>query len=174
MTTAPLTLRRERMESPLGPLAVLTDAQGRLRALDYEAYADRTGRLLARHYGPDVRTERASAGSAASAALARYFEGDLRALEAVEVATGGSAFQEEVWAALRRIPAGETLGYGALAARLGRAGASRAVGSANGANPVAIVTPCHRVVAAGGALGGYAGGLERKRWLLDHERRHAR
>jgi len=78
-----------------------------------------------------------------------------------------------VWRALRTIPAGTTMSYGRLAAQLGRAGASRAVGAANGANPIAIVIPCHRVIGADGTLTGYGGGLARKRWLLDHEREHA-
>ena len=91
------------------------------------------------------------------------------AIDQVQVETRGTPFQEEVWAELRRIPAGSTLTYGELAARLGRPGASRAVGRANGQNPVAIVVPCHRVVGAHGVLTGYGGGLDRKRWLLAHE-----
>jgi O-6-methylguanine DNA methyltransferase len=87
----------------------------------------------------------------------------------VAVATGGTAFQKSVWAALRQIPVGETLGYGALAARLGKPGAARAVGLANGLNPIGIVVPCHRVIGASGTLTGYAGGVERKAWLLAHE-----
>lgn len=102
-------------------------------------------------------------------ALDAYFAGDLAAVDAVEVDTGGTPFHREVWAALRRIPAGETTTYGALARALGRPTASRAVGMANGRNPVAIVVPCHRVIGSDGSLTGYAGGLPMKRWLLEHE-----
>jgi methylated-DNA-[protein]-cysteine S-methyltransferase len=98
-----------------------------------------------------------------------YFAGDLSAIERLAVVTGGTDFQREVWAALRRIPAGRTLSYGALATQLGRPKAVRAVGLANGANPIGIVVPCHRVIGADGSLTGYGGGLERKRWLLAHE-----
>jgi methylated-DNA-[protein]-cysteine S-methyltransferase len=103
------------------------------------------------------------------APLEAYFAGDLGALRAIPVATAGTAFQRAVWSALREIPPGTTLGYGALARRIGRPSAIRAVGAANGANPVSVVVPCHRLVGAGGALTGYGGGLARKRWLLAHE-----
>src|SRR5262249_38078569 len=93
------------------------------------------------------------------------------AIDALAVRAEGTAFQQSVWRALRAIPAGETTTYGALARRLGRADAARAVGAANGRNPLAVVVPCHRLVGANRALTGYAGGLARKRWLLDHERR---
>jgi methylated-DNA-[protein]-cysteine S-methyltransferase len=95
--------------------------------------------------------------------------GDLLAIDRVPVRTGGTAFQREVWAALRTIPAGKTISYGMLAARLNRSKAVRAVGAANGANPVGVVVPCHRVIGADASLTGYGGGLERKRWLLEHE-----
>jgi methylated-DNA-[protein]-cysteine S-methyltransferase len=104
--------------------------------------------------------------------LNAYFAGELDALNDVPVATGGTEFQRKVWRALRMIPAGATMSYGELAAKIGRPSASRAVGAANGSNPVAIVVPCHRVIGANGTLTGYGGGLPRKRWLLDHERKH--
>lgn len=102
-------------------------------------------------------------------ALRRWVGGALDALDAVAVAAGGTAFQREVWAALRRIPVGETTTYAALAASLGRPSAVRAVARANATNPVGIVVPCHRVIGSDGRLVGYAGGLWRKRWLLAHE-----
>src|SRR5207244_1075492 len=102
-------------------------------------------------------------------ALEAYFAGRIDALAEIRTATGGTHFQREVWNALRGIPAGATISYGQLAASLGRAGASRAVGAANGANPIPIVVPCHRVIGANGTLTGYGGGLAHKRWLLDHE-----
>lgn len=166
--TRQMQLTLTRHASPVGELLVVTDGDGVLRALDFSDYAVRMQRLLARHYGTFVLVEGA-APVAIIAAITRYFDGDLAALDAIPVATGGSDFQKQVWAALRAIPAGTTSGYGALAARIGRPGAARAVGLANGSNPIGIVVPCHRVIGASGALTGYAGGVERKRWLLAHE-----
>ena len=104
------------------------------------------------------------------ARLGAYFAGDLAAIADVPVRFDrGTSFQREVWNALREIPVGETISYAGLARRVGRPSAFRAVGSANGRNPIGIVVPCHRVIAADGTLGGYAGGLDRKRWLLAHE-----
>ena len=169
-----LTLHRETLSSPVGEVVLLTDGEGRVRALDFADFDARMRKLLDRHYGAGGWTvaDRAGPPSPALHALADYFAGDLLALDRIETATGGTAFQREVWAALRRIAPGETSSYGALARALGRPAAVRAVGAANGANPVALVAPCHRVVGAAGALTGYAGGLERKAWLLEHERRH--
>ncbi len=102
--------------------------------------------------------------------MTAYFAGDLAAIEALPTATGGTAFQRAVWAALRDVRAGRTVAYGDIAAAIGRPGAMRAVGMANGANPIAIVVPCHRIIGRSGMLTGYAGGLARKQWLLTHER----
>lgn len=100
----------------------------------------------------------------------RYFAGDLDALDDIDVRFDrGTPFQHEVWQALRTIPVGETISYAELARRVGRPSAFRAVGAANGQNPVGVVVPCHRVIASDGTLGGYAGGLDRKAWLLRHE-----
>jgi methylated-DNA-[protein]-cysteine S-methyltransferase len=108
--------------------------------------------------------------SGIAAALRRYFDGDLDAIVDLPVRFDrGTPFQQEVWAALRTIPVGETISYAELARRVGRPTGFRAVGSANGANPVAVVVPCHRVIAADGSLGGYSGGLDNKAWLLAHE-----
>jgi len=104
-------------------------------------------------------------------ALAAYFSGAVDALDELPVEAGGTRFQRRVWALLRDIPPGETRSYGELASALGSPGAARAVGMANASNPVALIVPCHRVVRTGGEIGGYAGGVERKRWLLDHEYR---
>jgi methylated-DNA-[protein]-cysteine S-methyltransferase len=110
-------------------------------------------------------------GDAAPAleSFAAYLAGDLSALDRIAADPGGTPFQRRVWDRLREIPHGETWTYGELAESIGRPSAMRAVGAANGANPIAIVIPCHRVVAKGGSLWGYGGGLERKRWLLEHE-----
>ena len=102
-------------------------------------------------------------------AIDAYFAGDITALDAIPVRYEGTPFQQAVWEALRTIPAGETISYAELAVKVGRPAAVRAVGQANGRNPVWVVVPCHRVVAANGGLGGYSAGLDRKRWLLDHE-----
>jgi O-6-methylguanine DNA methyltransferase len=164
-----MQLTLTRYAAPFAELLVVSDADGALRALDFSDYEERMRRLLARHYGSFELGE-GPAPAAITAALDAYFAGDLDALDAVPVATGGTQFQKSVWAALRSIPVGETIGYGALAARLGKPGAARAVGLANGSNPIGIVVPCHRVIGASGTLTGYAGGVERKAWLLAHER----
>lgn len=157
-----------RIPSPLGDLLAITAADGTLHALDFHDYEPRLRRLFARHHG----TATLAAGEAPAAlasALAAYFAGTPAALDSIAIARFGSAFQQRVWAALRAIPPGQTRSYGQLAASLGQPGASRAVGLANGANPIGIVVPCHRVIGASGTLTGYAGGVERKAWLLRHE-----
>ena len=156
-----------RLDSPLGTILLVGDGS-RLVALDYEGYEGRMRRLLATRYAR-YRLREARPPESLTRPLRDYLAGDLGALDAIDPELGGTPFQRRVWAALREIPPGETRSYGALAARLGRPGASRAVGLANARNPVAIVVPCHRVVGADGSLTGYAGGLERKRWLLAHE-----
>jgi methylated-DNA-[protein]-cysteine S-methyltransferase len=101
--------------------------------------------------------------------IRRYFAGELAAIDSLPVKTAGTAFQREVWRGLREIDCGTTISYATLAERIGRPAAVRAVGLANGANPVGIIVPCHRVIGANGSLTGYGGGIERKRWLLKHE-----
>src|SRR5262249_16789773 len=128
---------------------------------------------LARHFGASG-TVRASDPASTVTALAAYFAGDLQALDRVPVDLRGTPFQLPAWAALREIPAATTPTYAQQAAAVGSPRAVRAVGSANGRNPVSLVIPCHRVVATGGGLGGYGGGLDRKRWLIAHEAAHAR
>jgi len=167
-----LSLTLALFSSPVGDIRLVSDAAGGLRALDFEGFDDRLTRLLRLHWG-EVALIPGPAPAPVAEALTAYFDGDLRALDAVPTVTGGTDFQRTVWAALRDIPPGETQGYGRLAARIGRPAASRAVGAANGANPVAIIVPCHRVIGASGSLTGFGGGLPRKAWLLEHERRHA-
>ena len=166
----PLVLRRFRLATPIGVLVLLQDAENALRVLDWADHEERMQRLLRRHYGDDgVAIGDGADGSSPVRALERYFAGDLHALDALPVASGGSDFQRGVWRALRDIPAGTTISYAELARRIGRPSAFRAVGLANGANPIGIVVPCHRVVGSDGSLTGYGGGIERKRWLLAHE-----
>jgi O-6-methylguanine DNA methyltransferase len=167
-----MRLQLERFTSPVSELLIVTDAEGNLRALDYADHESRLHRLLRLHYGNYALTD-GSAGASIKRALRAYFDADIHALDVLPIATGGSEFQREVWKGLRAIPAGTTITYGQLATNIGRAGSSRAVGAANGANPIAIVVPCHRVIGANGTLTGYAGGLSHKKWLLDHERQFA-
>ena len=159
----------DRVDSPLGEMLLVFDGEGRLRALDWEDHEPRLRRLLRLHYGTGLELETRRGPAEIIRRLKSYFAGDLSALDGIECRSGGTHFQRSVWAALRTIPAGRTLSYGALAAQLGQPRAVRAVGLANGANPIGIVVPCHRVIGADGSLTGYGGGLERKRWLLRHE-----
>ncbi len=164
----------ENSETPTGTMLIVTGEDEALRALDWADHAARMHRLLRLHYGEGrVRLEPRRGVSNAARALQAYFAGELDAIETLPVKTGGTIFQREVWAALRQIPLGQTTSYGDLAARIGRPKAVRAVGLANGSNPIGVVVPCHRVIGASGALTGYAGGIERKRWLLEHERKAA-
>jgi len=162
-----MTLDVDQFRSPIGMLVVAA-RDGRLCALEFAARWPRRQRVLARRFG-SVVTRRTPDPAGAVTALRAYFSGDRDALARVAVDPGGTEFQRKVWAALVRIPPGRTLSYRELAATIGAPAAVRAVGAANGANPVALVIPCHRVIAADGTLGGYAGGLHRKRWLLAHE-----
>jgi O-6-methylguanine DNA methyltransferase len=156
----------------MATLLVVTDDAGNLRALDFADYEPRMRRLLHEHYGK-YDLEESDAPESITHALDAYFDGELDALDAIRVATGGTPFQRAVWKELRKIKPGTTKSYGQIAASIGRPNASRAVGAANGSNPIAIVIPCHRVIGSNGTLTGYGGGLPRKQWLLDHERRHS-
>lgn len=154
---------------------MISDDNEDLRAIDWIDYDDRMRRLLTRHYGAQgVILNPAVQSSRHASALAAYFAGNLGAIDSLMTATAGTPFQKRVWGALREIPAGQTVSYADLARRIGQPAAVRAIGLANSANPVGIVVPCHRVIGADGSLTGYGGGLERKRWLLDHERRYQR
>ena len=164
----PEGLAFDHIPTPTGEALLMWDGQGRLRVFDWTDYEPRMKRLLARHYGA-VTPKSDRAPQAIRTALTEYFSGDLTSIDTIECATGGTDFQRAVWAALRQIPPGQTESYGALAARIGRPSAVRAVGLANGANPIGLVVPCHRVIGADGSLTGYGGGLDRKRWLLQHE-----
>lgn len=162
-----MILRLATIESPVGALT-LAAREGRVCLLHFGGDGPDVRAALTRWYrGAAVEPDPDPAGAAG--ALARYFAGDLAALESVDVELNGTPFQQRVWAALRGIPAGTTWSYQDLARRINASSAIRAVGAANGANPVALVVPCHRVIGANGSLTGYGGGLERKRWLLLHE-----
>ena len=164
----PEDLAFDSLSTPAGNALVMWDAQERLRVFDWEGYEARMRRLLVRHYGP-IEPRLGRAPASLRQALQAYFAGELSSLEGIACATGGTPFQRTVWAALRDIPPGRTESYASLAARIGRPAAIRAVGLANGANPIGLVVPCHRVIGADGSLTGYGGGVERKSWLLRHE-----
>lgn len=168
MTDAATRLRTYRHPSPLGGIALLFDQQDRLRFLDFDDNVERLQRWL-RRQGASAENRDGAPPAAADERLDAYFAGRLDALDGVPKLLIGTDFQSQVWAALEGIPAGSTLSYGALAQRLGKEAAVRAVGAAVGANPVSLVVPCHRVMGGNGSLTGYAGGLPRKRWLLSHE-----
>jgi methylated-DNA-[protein]-cysteine S-methyltransferase len=167
-----LCLLVDHIETPLGLLALVADEDGRLHAVGWtDGHARMEHQLRAYSIGRSIAVASAPNPGGLSVALRAYFAGDSSAIDGLPVHTGGTDFQQTVWAALREIPCGETRSYAELARRIGRPSAARAVGLASGANPVAVVLPCHRVVGADGSLTGYGGGIERKRWLLAHERR---
>jgi methylated-DNA-[protein]-cysteine S-methyltransferase len=154
-------IRHTTIDTPLGPLLAAADAGGALTGLWFD-------RVPA---GDSERDD--SAFDALREQLDSYFAGDLLDFD-LPTAAAGTPWQRDVWTALAGVPYGQTLSYGELAGRLGRPSAARAVGGANGRNPLSIVVPCHRLIGASGALTGYAGGLTRKEWLLRHEAARAR
>ena len=160
-------LLTDTLESPLGRLVLVFDA-GRLCALDYADNTERMTRLLRQRYHR-FRLGAASTPLDVTQRLRAYLGGKLDEIDTIQVDPGGTAFQQTVWAALRTIPPGTTRTYRDVAEQIGRPNAWRAVGRANALNPISIVAPCHRLIGANGALTGYAGGLERKHWLLRHE-----
>lgn len=154
--------------SPLGKITLATH-EGRLCALCFTEGFTRTRRALERRFGAvEVRPMDGTADVVRQ--LRRYFDGDIAALGGIAVDPGGTVFQRKVWAALRRVPPGKTVSYRDLARSIGSPAAARAVGAANDANPIGIVIPCHRAIGADGRLVGYAWGVNRKEWLLNHER----
>jgi methylated-DNA-[protein]-cysteine S-methyltransferase len=167
-----LKLFVNRIDTPIGKMLVVSDRNGNLRAVDWTEYEARMQRLLRIHYGArGFQLEPGHNTNGVTDAINRYFAGDLDAIDDLLVKTGGTVFQRQVWRELRKIRCGTTVSYTQLAERIGRPTAVRAVGLANGANPVGVVIPCHRVIGSDGSLTGYGGGIERKRWLLAHEQR---
>jgi methylated-DNA-[protein]-cysteine S-methyltransferase len=160
------TIRTTTIDTPIGRVAIAVRGD-RLVGLAFDDEGEWLANWLAIHR-PDDEVA-AVDDLPVTERLRAYFAGDLEALDELEVDTAGTPFQERVWAELRNIPVGETISYRELAERVGQPTAYRAVGAANGQNPVSLVTPCHRVIAADGTLGGYGGGLDRKAWLLQHE-----
>ncbi len=170
MPASPELFTLDRLSTPIGALLIAVDTDANLRVLDFDDYEERMLRLLRRRYGPDgVRLEDGRAPASIRKPIEAYFDGDLSAINAIPVKANGTPFQRDVWAALRTIPAGAILSYGDLAKQIDRPAAVRAVGLANGSNPIGIVVPCHRVIGSDASMTGYGGGVDRKRWLLKHE-----
>jgi methylated-DNA-[protein]-cysteine S-methyltransferase len=168
--SGPLQLIIDRISTPIGEMLIAADHDGNLRAVDWADYESRMMRLLHRHYGANgFVLEPGKNPHGFADAINQYFAGDLAALDTLPVKTMGTSFQRSVWRALRDIPCGTTITYANLAQRIGNPTAVRAVGLANGSNPVGVIVPCHRVIGANGSLTGYGGGIDRKQWLLDHE-----
>jgi methylated-DNA-[protein]-cysteine S-methyltransferase len=166
-----LALFMDRVDTPIGKMLIVADGSGNLRAIDWTEHEHRTRSFLQLHYGENgFSLELARNPGGLTEVLRGYFAGELRAIDSVPVQTAGTPFQQEVWRALRQIPCGTTISYAQLAEQIGRPKAVRAVGLANGSNPIPIVVPCHRVIGSDGSLTGYGGGMERKRWLLEHEK----
>ena len=163
------TLEIARHPTPLGNIRMAL-LEGALCALAFEDSQPPLPWILERRFGRFESSEPSVGAARVARSLAAYFRGDLREIDALPVDLGGTAFQRAVWSALRAVPVGETVSYAALARGIGRPDAARAVGAACGANPIWLVVPCHRAIGSDGRLVGYAGGLQRKAWLLDHER----
>lgn len=164
----PRTLTLDRLATPIGTALLVTDEEGVLRAFNWSEYEPAMRAWIGRHY-PKASLVEGHAPPPVRGPFEAYFKGQANALETVPWKASGTPFQLKVWEALCSIPTGETLSYAGLAERIGRPTAVRAVGHANGANPVAVVVPCHRVIGSDGSLTGYGGSLPRKRWLLEHE-----
>jgi len=171
--TNPLLLLMDHLNTPIGEMLIVADEEGNLRAIDWSDYETRMYRSLRLYNAEHYTLEPTPNPHGLTHAIERYFAGELTALDTLPVKTEGTPFQQSVWNALRTIPCGSTLSYAALAAQIGRPAAVRAVGLANGSNPVGVVVPCHRVIGANGSLTGYGGGIQRKSWLLKHESRAA-
>ncbi len=155
------------VDSPIGKLTVA--AHGPKVCLVHFGQVSKQIRDALAAWYPDTAIESGDDPGGVVSVLTRYFDGDLTSLDEIDVELHGTAFQQRVWNALRTVTAGTTTSYAELARRVGAPTAVRAVGAANGANPVAVVLPCHRIIGSNGSLTGYGGGLERKRWLLHHE-----
>jgi methylated-DNA-[protein]-cysteine S-methyltransferase len=166
----PLHLQLNRLETPIGQMLILTDTEGNLRVIDWLDHEPRMRLLLQHQYRKQgLILQESATPNACTRALESYFAGDLLAIDNLPTKTGGTPFQQKVWKALQQIPCGVTISYTQLAMRIGQSSAVRAVGLANGANPIGVVVPCHRVIGTNGSLTGYGGGLHRKIWLLQHE-----
>jgi methylated-DNA-[protein]-cysteine S-methyltransferase len=158
----------DKIDTPIGEFVIVADEEGCLRALDWSSHEARLQKLLQRYCGGFMLEPTRNPHGFADAMHA-YFSGDTKVIDKLPVRFGGTSFQQRVWTELRNIACGATISYSELARRIDQPKAVRAVGLANGSNPLSVVVPCHRVIGANGSLTGYGGGVERKRWLLAHE-----
>jgi methylated-DNA-[protein]-cysteine S-methyltransferase len=165
--SGPNSILSDTVPTPIGPMVLLA-RDGVMLLLEFSDAEGRVEREMKVRFG-DVELVPAKNPFGFSERVANYFAGDLGAIDTIPTDGGGTDFQRRVWAELRRIACGVTISYGELATRLGDKNAMRAVGLANGRNPIAVVVPCHRVIGANGAMTGYGGGIARKEWLLRHE-----
>jgi methylated-DNA-[protein]-cysteine S-methyltransferase len=166
-----LRFQTDLIDTPIGRLFIVADHNGKLRSAGWVENEAEVLHHLRMHYGENgFQLESSCNPYGLSDAFRNYFAGQLDAIDRLPVETAGTPFQREVWRELRNIQCGTTISYAELAQRIGRPSAVRAVGLANGSNPVPIVVPCHRVIGSDGSLTGYGGGIERKRWLLQHEK----
>ncbi len=157
----------DRIATPIGDM-ILVARDGVVLLLEFEDKGDRLAREVKARFG-DIDLQKAGNPFGISDYIRGYFDGDLQAIDGILTDGGGTNFESSVWTELRRIPCGSTISYGELAKRIGNPNAMRAVGLANGKNPISIVVPCHRVIGANGTMTGYGGGIHRKEWLLRHE-----
>ena len=162
-----ISILSDHIETPLGTMLLLA-RDGALIGLEFDDQPERVARDLRLRFGSSERFP-ADNPNGFSDRIRAYFAGDVKAIEGIPTDGGGTAFQRRVWEELKRIPCGVTISYGTLAKRLGDANLTRAVGLANGRNPISVVVPCHRVIGADGSMTGYGGGIPRKEWLLRHE-----
>ena len=160
-----------KLKTPIGTSVLIADEKGVLRQHDWDDPGETWRSYFHRRFG-DTAPEQSRDLFGRIPELARFFDGDIEVLDTMPVLFTGTPFQNKVWKALRAIKGGTTTSYGALAKKIGEPNAMRAVGLANGQNPIGVVVPCHRVIGADGSLTGYGGGLERKKWLLAHEARY--
>ena len=163
-----ICLLADKIDTPIGEFIVVADEEGCLCALDWLSHEERLQKLLRRYFGDFTLMPARNPYDFANAMTA-YFSGDTKIIDTLPVRLGGTSFQQRVWTELRRINCCTTISYSELARRIDRPNAMRAVGLANGSNPLSVVVPCHRVVGANGNLTGYGGAVERKRWLISHE-----
>lgn len=168
-----LNLFEEQLSTPIGELIIHTDEQQQARAVDWLDHRARLELLQKRQYlNTTISIQPLAHHSAVYHALEAYFAGDQAAFKTIQCTVNGTEFQKEAWSALLDIPYGNTWSYAQQAQYIQRPKAVRAIGSANGANPISIIIPCHRVIGSDQSLTGYGGGVDRKNWLLEHEKRN--
>lgn len=162
------------IKTPLGKLVIWLSKDNTLQFAGWPESKEETQKQLERYYNvKNIELQPKNDTNPIISIIGNYFKGDIKGIDTLTVASFGTAFQKKVWQALRNIPTGSTCSYSDIAKQIGKPLASRAVGMANHCNPIAIIVPCHRVIGKNNKLTGYAGGLDKKQWLLDHERHYS-